>query len=68
MQSKKRKIVGKGIVVEARALHLVLREGTSAAEVTYPLRMNGLEAMPGQHVTVFDDGKFHIGTLPHDWK
>jgi len=68
METRKRKIVAQGIVVEARALSLTLKEGTNPVELSYPLRMNGLEAKPGDHVTIFDDGKFHIGTLPLDWR
>lgn len=67
-QAPKRTIVAQGIVVEARALSLILRHGTDPFETSYPLKQNGLEATPGQYVTIFSDGKFHIGPLPYDWK
>lgn len=67
-EKPKRKIVGQGYVVEARALSLSLQTSGHAIEISYPLKQNGLEASPGQFVTIFDDGKFHIGELPKDWQ
>ena len=68
---KKRQIAAQGYVVEARGGDhpmVILHDRRTHQEYNCPLKQNGLEATPGQFVTVFDDGKFHIGELPKDWR